>query len=160
GGCSGSFVSPEGLIITNHHCATSALQYNSEKEDLLHDGFVARTRADERSNGPAARVFVTEAFTDVSDRIREGIDAIQDDFARNERMEAREKAIVAECEKGRPEIRCSVVSYFGGESFVLIEQLELRDIRLVYAPEAGVGNFGGEIDNWRWPRHSGDYAFF
>jgi hypothetical protein len=161
GGCSGSFVSPAGLIITNHHCAIGALQYNSnEKENLLRDGFLAKTRGEERSNGPAARVYVTQAFRDVSAEVRDGIEKVADDHARHELIESREKTLVAACEKDRPDVRCSLVSYFGGESFILIEQLELRDIRLVYAPEEGVGSFGGEIDNWRWPRHSGDYAFF
>ena len=71
GECTGSFVSPDGLIITNHHCAVRALQYNSTEEaNLLQDGFVAKTRADEKSNGPAARIFVTRAFEDVTDKIR------------------------------------------------------------------------------------------
>jgi hypothetical protein len=161
GGCTGSFVSPDGLIVTNHHCATGALQYNStEKRDLLHDGFLAKTRSEERSNGPAARVFVTRSARDVTQAVRGDIDAIPDPKVRFERIEQRQKEIVAACEKGQPELRCSVVSFFDGETYMLIEQLELRDIRLVYAPAEGIGNFGGEVDNWRWPRHAGDYTFF
>ncbi|MCA9622166.1 MAG: S46 family peptidase, partial [Myxococcales bacterium] len=161
GGCSASFVSPEGLIITNHHCAQGALQLNSTPEDnILEKGFVAKTRAEERSNGPSERVFVTQKFTDVTARVRAGLEAEKDDNARHDLVEAREKAIVSECEEGRPDIRCSVVSYFGSETMTLVEQLEIRDLRLVYAPPEGVGNFGGEIDNWRWPRHAGDFTFF
>ncbi|MBM4358506.1 MAG: S46 family peptidase [Deltaproteobacteria bacterium] len=163
GGCTGSFVSADGLIVTNHHCATGALQYNSDssqKRDLLHDGFLAKTRAEERSNGPAARVFVTRSARDVTQAVRGDLDAIPDPKQRFDRIEQRQKEIVAACEKGNPELRCNVVSFFDGETYMLIEQLELRDIRLVYAPAEGVGNFGGEIDNWRWPRHSGDFTFF
>ena len=161
GGCSASFVSPDGLIVTNHHCATGALQFNSTpKKNLLELGFLAKTRAEERSNGPAARVYVTQAFQDVTAKVRAGLDKERDDKKRYDLIEARQKELVSACEKGRPEIRCSLVSYYGGEQYVLVEQLELRDVRLVYAPAEGIGNYGGEIDNWRWPRHSGDYSFF
>jgi len=161
GGCTGSFVSGTGLIITNHHCATGALQFNTTDENnLIRDGFYATRMKDEPSNGPAARVYVTQKFEYVTARVRDGIDTLKDDQKRYEIIEDRQKALIAECEKGRPDIRCSVVSFFGGETFVRIEQLELRDIRLVHAPAEGIGNYGGEIDNWRWPRHSGDYSFF
>jgi len=161
GGCSASFVSPDGLIITNHHCVTGALQYNSTpKEDLLNDGFLAATLKDERSNGPAARVYVTQRYTDVSQAMREGLDAIQDPAKRYLELEGREKKLIRECESATPNVRCDVSSFFGGASYQLIESLELRDIRLVYAPHRGIGNFGGEIDNWRWPRHTGDYSFY
>lgn len=160
GGCSASFVSPEGLIVTNHHCITRALQLNSTpKENLLKGGYVAKTRADERSSGPTSRVFVTQSFRDVTAKVREGIDSIKGDLERYKKMEAQTKQLIADCEKGRPEIRCSVGSFFGGAQYWLMEQLEIRDVRLVYAPDEGIGNFGGEVDNWRWPRHDGDFAF-
>jgi hypothetical protein len=161
GGCSASFVSTEGLVITNHHCATGALQHNSSpKQDLLHDGWLAKTRADEKNNGPQARVLVTRAVTDVSAKVTSGLDAIADDRARWKEIEKRQTEIVAACEKGRPGVRCSVPSFYEGASWFLVEQLEIRDVRLVWAPPAGVGNFGGEIDNWRWPRHTGDVSIF
>jgi peptidase S46-like protein len=161
GGCTASFVSAEGLIITNHHCATGALQFNSTPEqNLLNDGYLAKTRADEKSAGPAQRVYVTQAFKDVTGEVRAGLEAEADAKKRYELVEKRQKEIVAGCEKGRGDVRCNVVSYFGGEKFVLVELLELRDVRLVYAPHESIGNYGGEIDNWRWPRHSGDYSFF
>jgi len=160
GGCSASFVSPEGLIVTNHHCVTRSLQLNSTpKENLMKDGYVAKARADERSSGPASRVFVTRSFRDVTAKVREGIDSIKGDLARYKRMEAQTKQLIADCEKGRPEIRCNVGSFFGGAQYYLMEQLEIRDVRIVHAPDEGVGNFGGEVDNWRWPRHGGDFAF-
>jgi hypothetical protein len=161
GGCSASFVSPDGLVVTNHHCVTSSLQYNSRpEENLLEDGFLARKRDDERFAGPTARIYVTTGFTDVSSKMRDGLASLPDDLARHEALQKREKALLAECEKGRPEVRCSVMSYFGGLEWMLVEQLEIRDVRLVYAPPSSVGNYGGEIDNWRWPRHTGDFAFY
>ncbi len=161
GGCSASFVSPDGLVVTNHHCVTGSLQYNSRpEENLLKDGFLAKERGEERFAGPTARIFVTTAFTDVSAQMRDGLASLPDDLARHRALETREKQLVAACEKGRPEVRCSVMSYFGGLEWSLVEQLEIRDVRLVYAPPASIGNYGGEIDNWRWPRHTGDFAFY
>jgi hypothetical protein len=161
GGCSASFVSPDGLVVTNHHCATRALQYNSTPaQDLLTDGYLARTRADEKWAGPTARVFVTRAFRDVTGEMRSGIDAIAGDLDRYKKLEEREKQLVAACEKGRPEARCSVAEHFGGAQYSLIEQLEIKDVRIVYIPQEGIGDFGGDIDNWHWPRHTGDFAFF
>lgn len=161
GGCSASFVSPDGLIATNHHCATGALQHNSTAQaNLLKDGWLAKTRAEEKNNGPTARVFVTQKVTDVTERVRAGLDAIKDDKQRFKTIEKRQKEIVAACEKDRPSIRCSASSFYEGAQHFLVEQLEIRDVRLVWAPPAGVGNYGGEIDNWRWPRHTGDVSLF
>jgi hypothetical protein len=161
GGCSASFVSSEGLVITNHHCATRALQQNSTpQQNMLKDGFIAKTRADERSNGPASRVFVTQKVSEVTPAVLAGIDAVKDDQARFKKIESRQKDLVAACEKGRPQVRCTVAKFYEGAQYFQIEQLEIRDVRLVYAPPASIGNYGGEIDNWRWPRHTGDFTVF
>ena len=175
GGCSASFISPEGLIATNHHCATSALQHNSSPEsNLLKDGFLAKTRADEKNNGPQARVFVTRAVTDITAKMMDGLEKIADDRARYKELEKRTKEVVAACETrqagphvpagtrqaGRPGTRCSAAPFYERAQWYLVEQLEIRDVRLVWAPPAGVGNYGGEIDNWRWPRHTGDVSLF
>lgn len=161
GGCSASFVSDDGLVITNHHCSVGALQLNSTaKENLLEEGYVAKTRADERWNGPAARVYVTQSFRDVTRDVASGLADIKDPVARAKKVEERQKSLIAACEKGHPELRCSVAEYYGGAEYRLIEQLEIKDVRLVFAPHDQIGNYGGEIDNWRWPRHSGDVAIF
>ncbi len=160
GGCTASFVSPDGLIITNHHCVTRYLQHNSTPEqNLLKNGYLAATRADERSGGPTARVWVTTAFTDVTDKVLGGLESVTDDKQRYTQIEDRRKQIVNTCENGRPEIACQVASFFEGAQFFQIEQAEIRDLRVVYAPAAGIGNYGGEVDNWRWPRHTGDFSF-
>lgn len=161
GGCSASFVSAEGLLITNHHCVTRALARNStEQENLLEDGFLAKTRGEERWAGPKQRVYVTISFTDVTKQVLDGLESIADPQARWKEMQDRRSNLAKACEAATPDVSCTVASYFEGAQFFQIEQLELRDIRLVHAPDAGVGVFGGEIDNWRWPRHTGDYSFY
>ena len=159
GGCSASFISPDGLVITNYHCVQGYLQYNSTKDNnLLHTGFLAENREQEISAGPTARVYVTTAVIDVTDRMLEGIDEIEDDIERYDEMEKREKAIIKEFEEANPDSRCQVANFYGGGKFYVIVRLEIRDVRLVYAPHRGIGEFGGDIDNWMWPRHTGDFS--
>jgi len=159
GGCTASFVSPEGLLATNHHCAAGALQYNSTPgRNLLLDGFLAKTREDEVSNGPGARVYVTVSVQDVTSAVTGALDSKLDDRKRHEAIDRRIKQRVAACEAGGH--RCTVGSFFGGLKYFEIAQIEIKDVRSVYAPPAGIGNFGGETDNWRWPRHTGDWSFF
>lgn len=158
GGCTASFVSPDGLIVTNHHCVTGPLQFNSTPQrNLLQDGYLAKTREEELSGGPTARVFVTTAVTDVTSQISGSIDAKATDRQRLDLVERRVKERVAACEKSGQ--RCAVASFFEGHKYFEIAQLEIRDARLVYAPSADIGNFGGETDNWRWPRHTGDWSY-
>jgi hypothetical protein len=160
-GCSASFVSKEGLVITNHHCAIGALQRNSTPaENLLETGMLAKTRTEERSSGPAARLSVLSKMTEVTTQVRPALIKIQDDLARRLELERLQKEIIAKCEQGRPGVRCGFHSLYEGLRYFVMETLEIRDIRVVYAPAEGIGNFGGEVDNWRWPRHCGDVAFF
>jgi hypothetical protein len=159
GGCTASFVSPEGLLATNHHCVQGALQYNSTPQrNLLVDGFLAKTREEEISSGPGSRVLVTVSVKDVTDAITGKIDAKLDDRKRFDVIDRRVKERVAACEAAG--YRCAVNAFFGGLKYFEIAQLEIPDVRLVYAPAAGIGNFGGETDNWRWPRHTGDWSFY
>jgi hypothetical protein len=158
GGCTASFVSPDGLIVTNHHCVTGHLQFNSTPQrNLLQDGYLAKTREDELSGGPTARVFVTTSVKEVTREITGGIDPATPDRQRYDLIERRVKERVAACEKTGQ--RCTVASFFEGHKYFEISQLEIRDARLVYAPTADIGTFGGETDNWRWPRHTGDWSY-
>ena len=161
GGCSATFVSPEGLIVTNHHCVQGALQLNSTPDNNLVDtGFLAKTKADEPSAGPAQHVMVVQAYKDVTKDMRDGLELVKDPVARKEEQEKRLKGLIAACEKDRPSVRCQVSGFFGGGEYQLIEMLEIKDVRLVYVPARSVGDYGGEIDNWEWPRHTGDWSFY
>ena len=160
GGCSASFVSPQGLVITNHHCVYNSVAVNSTPErDLLANGFLAKTFAEEVPAAPGSRVFVTEEVTNVTDQIIDKKVAKLTGKARIDAIEKNQKEMVAACEK-TPGYRCTVPSYYGGLEFYRLKQLEIRDVRLVHAPPAGVGKFGGDTDNWMWPRHTGDYGFY
>ncbi|WP_076416549.1 S46 family peptidase [Shewanella sp. UCD-KL12] len=159
GGCTASFVSPKGLAVTNHHCAYGSIQYNSTPEkNLLKDGFLAKSYADELQATPGSRIYVTEAVTDVTDKVKSGqMSKVGNDFYKG--IEQQEKALVAECE-AEDGYRCQVYSFHGGLEYYLVKQLEIRDVRLVYNPAASVGKYGGDIDNWMWPRHTGDFSFY
>ena len=160
GGCSASFVSPEGLIATNHHCAYGTIQFNSsEDNNLLENGFLAANRADELPAAPGARAFVTLAVDDVTDRIEAAIPDGARGQARFSAVEEAEKTLIADCEK-TPGHRCKVSSFHGGVVYRLYDQLEIRDLRLAYAPPSSIGKYGGDIDNWMWPRHTGDFSIY
>ena len=159
GGCSASFVSADGLIVTNHHCVQSALQYNSTPErNLLLSGFIARKRDDELSNGPGSRISVTTQVLEVTDDLKRKLTPAFSDRKRYDVIDLWSKERTAACEKDGS--RCRVAPFFGGLRWFEIKQQEIRDVRLVYAPAKGIGNFGGETDNWRWPRHTGDFSFY
>jgi hypothetical protein len=159
GNCTASFVSPEGLIATNHHCVQGSLQFNSTPQrNLLVGGFLAKARDEEVWNGPGSRVYVTVSVKEVTDAIAGKIDPKLDDRRRYDLVERRVKERTAACEAGG--LRCRVEAFFGGLQYFEIGQFEIPDVRLVYAPPAGIGNFGGETDNWRWPRHTGDWSFY
>jgi hypothetical protein len=157
GGCSGAFISSSGLVITNHHCAFGIIQeHSSPKRDLITDGYLASKREDELP-GKGARVQVPRSFKDVTKDVLAAVPAGADDLARYHAIERKQKELVAECEK-RPATRCQVATFDGGRQYVLVDAVELADVRLVYAPPRAVGEYGGEEDNWMWPRHTGDFA--
>lgn len=160
GGCTASFVSPQGLAITNHHCAYGAIQLNSTPENnLMRDGFNAAAIGDEISAGPNARIYALDSIQDVTAQVRAAIDAAPDGLGRTTALDTIEKTLVAACE-AEPGYRCRLYSFLGGNSYRLFRNLEIRDVRLVYAPAGGIGSFGGDVDNWMWPRHTGDFAFY
>ncbi len=158
GGCTASFVSPDGLVVTNHHCGYGALQYNSTpQKNLIVDGFLAKNFSEELPGDPNMRVFVTEEIRDVTKEIT---GKLTDSMSGAERYKAIEQAIksqVKACESDG--YRCDVYTFHGGYSYQLIKQLEIKDVRLVYAPPESIGKFGGDIDNWMWPRHTGDFSY-
>ncbi|WP_229413441.1 S46 family peptidase [Massilia violaceinigra] len=159
GGCSASFVSGDGLVVTNHHCAYGAIQRNSTADkNYIVNGFLAKTRDAELPGGPNTLVYVTEKVENVTDRVLKGLSPSMSGRERNEEVQNRIKALTAECETDKA-YRCSVPSFHRGLEYYRIRQLMIRDVRLVYAPSDMIGNFGGDVDNFEWPRQTGDYAF-
>ncbi|MGZ3184975.1 MAG: S46 family peptidase [Telluria sp.] len=159
GGCSASFVSPDGLIVTNHHCGYAAIQRNSTPEhNYIANGYLARTRADELPGGPTLNVYVTDKVENVTDKVLKGLPASLSGRAFHEAVEGRIKALIAECETDKA-YRCTVPAFHRGLEYYRIRQMMIRDVRLVYAPANGLGDFGGDIDNFEFPRHVGDFSF-
>lgn len=157
GGCSASFISATGLIITNHHCLFSILQeHSTPASDIITNGFLAEAREQELSSR-TTRITVPRKFTDVTTQVLAAVPAGAGDLERFKGIEAKQKQLVAECEK-QPASRCQVAVFDDGMQYVLVEAMELSDIRLVYAPPRAIGEYGGEIDNWMWPRHTGDFS--
>lgn len=158
-GCSASFVSREGLIVTNHHCGFGAINAASTVErNLLEDGFVAAERAQEIP-APGYSVSFVRGYEDVTAEIRAAAEQAGADPAERWRAVQAERRRLEEEAKGEFE-SAIVVSYFEGREWRRIRRTVLRDVRLVYAPPRDVGEFGGETDNWMWPRHTGDFTFF
>ncbi|MCK4644992.1 MAG: S46 family peptidase [Candidatus Aminicenantes bacterium] len=158
-GATGSFVSPAGLILTNHHVAYRYVQAASTKEqDYIKHGFLARNLREEiPARGRTARI--TESYRDVSDEV---LSAVKEEMGFAERTRAIErkiKEIVKKVEKRNPGKRVEVAEMFSGKTYVLFLYAYLKDIRLVYVPPRSIGEFGGDIDNWMWPRHTGDFSF-
>jgi hypothetical protein len=157
GGATGAFVSKDGLVLTNHHVAFGVIQYNSTPQrDLIEHGYVAADRTQELPASPDFRLRVTTGFDKVTERILADAQG-KTGRAYYDAVDRAGKQLVAECEREEG-MRCSVVNMFYGSDFYLVKQLELRDVRLVYAPPRAIGNYGDEIDNFVWPRHAGDFT--
>ena len=160
GGCTASFVSPQGLVATNHHCAYGAIQLNSTPEkNLIRDGFYAAAPGEELSAGPNARIYALESIEDVTAQAKAAIAAAKTPLDRTQALDALEKKLVADCE-AEAGYRCRVYSFMGGNTYRLFKNLEIKDVRLAYAPPSSVGKYGGDVDNWMWPRHTGDFSFY
>lgn len=158
-GCSGSFVSPTGLIITNHHCAFSAVQLaSSPLHNYLENGFVANSYAQEiEARGLTIRI--TDSYEDVSKQILDAVSSTQDPIERINIINKKKVELAKDAEKKDPSIKAEVSEMFIGKSYVLFKYKTIEDVRLVYIPRQDIGEFGGETDNWVWPRHTGDFSF-
>jgi len=157
-GATGSFVSPKGLIITNHHVAYGAVQKQSTVEqNLIADGFYAAAR-DEEIPAVGYNAYVTLAMDDMTERVLATLDESMTAFERYQAIDKITKEIIREAEEGR-DVKCRLAKMFGGKQYVLYTQFKIRDIRIVYVPPASIGVYGGDIDNWMWPRHTGDFSF-
>lgn len=159
GGGTASFVSPEGLIITNHHVAFTALQRASSTEsDYLTNGFLAREKKEEiKAPGYTARMLLE--MKDVTAEVLETAKGVQDPQERDELINKKISSMSEELEKDKDDIDARVSEMYNGKEYYLFIYKVFKDIRIVYAPPQSIGKFGGEIDNWMWPRHTGDFSF-
>lgn len=159
GGGSASFVSPNGLIVTNHHVAYGAIQRASTVEqNYLHDGFYAATQ-EEEIPAVGSNAYVTLSVEDVTERVMAAVPDDLDSLARYEALDRVTKEIIGEAEAGQDGVTADVDGMYGGTQYVVTTFLKIRDVRIVHAPPMAIGNYGDEIDNWMWPRHVGDYSF-
>ena len=159
GGCTGSFVSPEGLIITNHHCSFGGVQkISTTKNNYLENGFLAKTREEEiPAEGYTCRI--TVSYEDVSSEILEAANQVDDITERVIAIRKKIKEIVKKEQERDSTIKAEVSEMFVGQSYLLFRYKTIKDVRLVYVPPISIGEFGGESDNWIWPRHTGDFSF-
>ena len=159
-GCTGELVSGEGLLFTNHHCGYSYIQKHSSVEhDYLKDGFWAMTRADELPN-PGLTVRFLERMEDVTAAVLKGYKTKMTEEQRQALVKKNSGKLIAQAEKEGNGIKASVEALFYGNQYFLFVFREYTDIRLVGAPPSSIGKFGGETDNWMWPRHTGDFSIF
>lgn len=157
GGCTGSFISNEGLIITNHHCVYGDVANLSNSDhNYLENGFVAKLKSDELPISMPCKI--TQSYEDVTDKVLEGINNNTDPEVRMKSIAANISKIVAAEKKLNPELSIEVSEMFVGKSYTLFRYIYIQDVRLVLAPPLTIGQFGGDRDNWEWPRHNGDFS--
>jgi hypothetical protein len=157
GGCTGSFISEEGLIITNHHCVYgNVARLSNIDHNYLEDGFVAGDKSAELPVSMPCRI--TQSYEDVSDEVLKGLDENTDAKTRLITIAANIKTITEREQKLNPDLEIEVSEMFVGKSYTLFRYVLLKDVRLVMAPPLTVGQFGGDSDNWEWPRHNGDFS--
>ncbi len=160
GGCTGEIISPEGLLLTNHHCGYGAIQQHSTVDhDYLKDGFWAMNRSEEIPT-PGLSVQFLDRIEDVSDKILPKVANITDEKARNEKVAEINKSLTAGLNDPDKGVRAAVYSMFNGNAYYLFVYRRYDDVRLVGAPPSSIGKFGADTDNWMWPRHTGDFSIF
>ena len=164
GGCTGEIISPEGLILTNHHCGYASIQQHSSVEhDYLTNGFWAMSRAEELPT-PGLKFRFVHRIVDITDLVNQKVKAGEVDettamtspFLRKIAQEELAKSDL----NGKPGIVAQALPFYAGNKFYLIYYKVYSDVRMVAAPPSSVGKFGGETDNWMWPRHTGDFSIF
>ena len=160
GGCTGELISSQGLLITNHHCGYGQIQQHSSVEhDSLTDGFWAMSRAEELPN-PGLSVSFLEYMIDVTDDVMKGYKPSMTEEKRTELVNKNSKKIEEKAVKGNKYLRANVRPIYYGNQYFLFVYKVYTDVRLVGAPPSSIGKFGGDTDNWMWPRHTGDFSLF
>ena len=159
GGCTGELISDKGLLITNHHCGFRQIQQHSSTEhDYLTNGFWAMNQGEELTN-PGLKVTFLVRMDDVTERILGVITKKMSEADRNNAINAEIRKITAEATQGN-HYQASVKPFFSGNQYFMFVQEVFTDVRLVGAPPSAIGKFGGDTDNWMWPRHTGDFSIF
>ena len=158
GGCTGSFVSAEGLIVTNHHCVFGAVAGLSTKDnDYLENGFYASDKTKELKTSLTCKI--TKSYEDVSIKILDGVNLSMDPMAKRDIIRKNIEALQKEEQAKYPELSIEISEMFVGYSYTHFRYQILKDVRLAYVPPRTIGEFGGETDNWEWPKHTGDFSF-
>lgn len=159
GGCTGEIVSNQGLLLTNHHCGYGYIQRHSSVEhDYLTDGFWAMNQGEEQPC-PGLTVTILREMRDVTEKVLTGITDDMTETDRNAKIDDNIKKIVESIEK-QTEYKVSIKPFFLGNEYYLLLNEVFRDVRLVGCPPSNIGKFGGDTDNWVWPRHTGDFSIF
>ena len=159
-GCSAELVSPEGLLLTNHHCGYAQIQKHSSVEhDYLKDGFWAMNRSEELPNEGLTVSFL-ERMEDVTSVILKGYEPSMSENERINIIRHNSEELINSVTEGHKSLRATVEALYYGNQYFLFIYREFSDIRLVGAPPSSIGKFGGETDNWTWPRHTGDFSIF
>ena len=159
-GCTGELISPEGLLLTNHHCGYSQIQQHSSVEhDYLKDGFWAMSREEELPNKGLSVSFL-ERMEDVTTQVLDGYAPGMSEEERVEIVKKNSQAIIDEAVKEGKGLRATVEALYYGNQYFLFLYRQYEDVRLVGAPPSSIGKFGGDTDNWMWPRHTGDFSMF
>ncbi|MCK9423334.1 MAG: S46 family peptidase [Bacteroidales bacterium] len=159
GGGTASFVSKDGLLITNHHVAFTALQRaSSVTSDFLQNGFLATKRSDE-IKAPGYQAQLLTDMKDVTAEVLGAATTITDPFEKSKKINEKIAAMSETIKKGKDDAQVYIASNYNGKQYIQYIYKTFKDIRIVYAPPMSVGNYGGETDNWMWPRHTGDFSF-
>ena len=159
-GCTGELISPEGLLLTNHHCGYSQIQQHSSVEhDYLKDGFWAMSREEELPNKGLSVSFL-ERMEDVTDLILKGYEEGMSEDERVAIVKKNSQSLIEEVTKEGKGLRATVEALYYGNQYFMFLYRQYDDVRLVGAPPSSIGKFGGDTDNWMWPRHTGDFSMF
>ena len=159
-GCTGELISPEGLLLTNHHCGYGQIQQHSSVEhDYLKDGFWAMNRSEELPNKGLTVSFL-ERMDDVTAQVLSGYTPDMTEDQRVELVKKNSQALIDDAVKEGKGLRATVEALYYGNQYFLFLYREYADVRLVGAPPSSIGKFGGDTDNWMWPRHTGDFSMF
>mgnify|MGYP001025340004 CR=1 FL=1 len=158
-GCTAEIISDKGLLLTNHHCGFGAIQRHSSIEnDYLTDGFWAMDQGEELPN-PGLTVTLMIRMEEVTDQVLESVEDNMTESERDAKIKENSEKIISEFEKDS-EYQAAIKPFFKGNAFYMIITETYKDVRLVGAPPSNIGKFGGDTDNWMWPRHTGDFSIF